>query len=333
MVFSKQFSNIFPIFYHFIVFKLLIAYKSVILKFDNTLTLKYNICMKCNICPRHCNIDRENETGFCKASNTIKIAKYMLHHWEEPIISGTKGSGAIFFSYCNLKCVYCQNAQISTNGQGKEVTINELVEIIKKLENSGAHNINFVTPTHYTEQIIQALNIYKPSIPVVWNSSGYETAETIKRLKNLVDIYLVDMKYMDSNLSLNLSKAKDYPAKCSQAILEMRKNQPADVIADGIMQKGIIIRHLVLPSEVNNSFQVLDWIHDNLGTNTYISIMSQYTPCHLALSMPKYNRPLKVIEYKRVINHINKLGFVNGFLQELNSANECFIPDFEKFTD
>ena len=289
--------------------------------------------MKCNICPRKCNIDRNQAVGFCNASNSIKIAKYMLHMWEEPIISGTNGSGAIFFSHCNLKCVYCQNAQISSQGKGKEISVENLVEIIKELEQNGAHNINLVTPTHYTEQIIQALSIYKPRIPIVWNSNGYETKESIEKIKDYVDVYLVDMKYMDNNLALELSKAKDYPIICQQAIMQMRANQPKDIIKDGIMQKGVIVRHLVLPNEVDNSFKVLDWLSENLGTDTYISLMGQYTPCYLAKNMPKYNRPLKIIEYKRVINHFNKLGFTNGFYQELDSANECFIADFDTFSD
>ena len=289
--------------------------------------------MNCNICPRHCNIDRNSNVGFCQAPNTLKVAKYMLHLWEEPTISGTKGSGAIFFSHCNLKCIYCQNAQISSGGQGKEISVAQLVDIIKELETAGAHNINFVTPTHYTDQIIQALNIYKPSIPIVWNSSGYESVETIKRLKHLVDIYLVDLKYMDSTLAFNLSNAKNYPEICTKAILQMRQNQPNDIIDHDIMKKGIIIRHLVLPNEIENSFKVLDWVNHNLGNHTFISIMGQYTPCHLAVKSDKYNRPLKPIEYKRVINHLNKLGFLNGFCQDLSSASQVFIPDFDKFSN
>ena len=287
--------------------------------------------MKCNICPRKCNINRKQKSGFCGANDNMKIAKYMLHMWEEPIISGTQGSGAIFFSHCNLKCVYCQNQQISSGGEGREVSIDELVEIIKELEQKGAHNINFVTPSHYSEQIIKALTTYKPSIPVVWNSSGYESVETIKKLKDLVDIYLVDMKYMDNDLAFNLSKAKDYPKVCQDAILQMRKNQPLDIVNNGLMTKGIIVRHLVLPNEIDNSFKVLDWLKDNIGKDTYISLMSQYTPCYLAKGMERYNRPLKIIEYKRVINHFNQLGFNNGFCQELDSASDCFIPDFNKF--
>lgn len=287
------------------------------------------VCMNCNICPRKCNVNRSVNLGFCNASNDIKIAKYMPHFWEEPIISGTHGSGAIFFSHCNLKCVYCQNAQISHYGEGKYFSVEQFVDIVKQLENLGVHNINLVTPSHYTEQIISAFEIYKPSIPIVWNSNGYENVETIKRLKDIVDIYLVDMKYMDSDLALTLSKAKDYPQVCQQAIIQMRKNQPKDIIKNGIMKKGVIVRHLVLPNEVQNSFDVLDWIHSNMGNQTYVSLMGQYTPYHLAKAMPKYNRPLKPIEYKRVVNHLNKLGFENGFVQELSSASEAFIPDFD----
>ena len=249
--------------------------------------------MNCTICPRKCNIDRTKTLGFCNATNNIQIAKYMLHMWEEPIISGTNGSGAIFFSNCNLKCVYCQNAEISSLGKGYPVSVEQLIDVMKELETLGAHNINLVTPSHYSKQIIEALKLYKPSIPIVWNSNGYESIEKIKQLKNLVDIYLVDMKYMDNELAFNLSKAKDYPEICQQAIIQMRKNQPSDIIENGLMKKGLIVRHLVLPNEVENSFSVLDWISTNLGTKTYVSIMSQYTPYHLATSMPKYNRKIK----------------------------------------
>ena len=289
--------------------------------------------MKCNICPRKCNVDRDSASGFCQAPSQIKIAKYMLHMWEEPIISGENGSGAIFFSHCNLKCVYCQNEEISSGGKGISITVGHLVEIFKKLEKMGANNINLVTPTHYAEQIMEALDLYRPNIPIVWNSSGYDDVEVIHKLKNYVDIYLVDMKYMDEELSLNLSKAKDYPQICAKAILEMRKNAPKDVVENGVMQKGVIIRHLVLPNEVNNSFKVLEWIRDHLGVNTYISVMGQYTPCYKAKEMPRYNRPLHAIEYKRVLNKLEALGFINGFTQDLNSANECFIPDFTKVED
>ncbi len=293
----------------------------------------YNIFMICNICPRKCNIDRSQSVGFCGANNTLKVAKYMVHNWEEPIISGSNGSGAIFFSHCNLKCEYCQNYEISWQGLGKQVGIDELIDIFKELENKGVHNINLVTPSHYSEQIIKALSIYTPKVPIVWNSNGYESVETIARLKDLVDIYLVDMKYMDDELGGKLSHAKDYSLICAQAILQMRKNQPKDIIENGIMQKGVIVRHLVLPNEVDNSFKVLEWISNNLGKDCYVSVMGQYTPCYKAKEITKYNRPLNPIEYKRVINKLNQLGFNNGFYQELSSADSCFIPNFQQFND
>ena len=289
--------------------------------------------MKCNICPRKCNIDRNIDLGFCKSHNDFKIAKYMVHNWEEPIISGKNGSGAIFFSHCNLKCIYCQNYKISSFGEGRIISTEQFIDIIKNLENRGVHNINLVTPSHYTKQIIEALKIYRPSIPIVWNSNGYESVETIKKLKDVVDIYLVDMKYMDDNLAYELSRAKNYPSICQKAILQMRKNQPNDVIANGIMQKGVIIRHLVIPNEIENSFKVIDWIYKNLGKSCYISIMGQYVPYYLAKNHPKYNRPIKPIEYKRVINKFNTLGFENGFYQDLASASESFIPNFNSFDD
>lgn len=296
----------------------------------NLVKLDTLIYMNCNICPRKCNINRNASIGFCNASNNLKIAKYMPHFWEEPVISATNGSGAIFFSHCNLKCVYCQNAQISHYGEGKHFTIEQFIDVVKYLESLGVHNINLVTPTHYTEQIISAFNTYRPTVPIVWNSNGYENVETIERIKDIVDIYLVDMKYMDSDLSLTLSKARDYPQVCQQAIIQMRKNQPNDIVENGIMKKGVIIRHLVLPNEIQNSFDVLTWINSSLGAQTYISLMGQYTPYHLAKDMPKYNRTLKPIEYKRVVNHLKKLGFKNGFVQELSSASEVFIPDFNE---
>lgn len=289
--------------------------------------------MICNVCPRKCNVDRNRKLGFCKASENLKIAKYMLHFWEEPIISGDKGSGAIFFSHCNLKCVYCQNSQISTEGLGKYVSIQELVDIMKQLEKMGANNINLVTPTQYTDQIMQALTIYRPKVPIVWNSSGYESVETLQKLAGFVDVYLVDMKYMDEELAFNLSRAKDYPEVCQKAILQMRKNQPKDIIQDGIMKKGVIVRHLVIPNEVENSFKVLNWISENLGKDCFISIMSQYTPCYLAKNMEKYNRALKPIEYKRVLHKMDELGFCTGFVQELDSSSTTYIPNFDKFND
>ena len=298
----------------------------------NLLTNKTPSCkiiiMKCNLCPRKCNIERDFNIGFCGANNNIYIAKYMLHMWEEPIICSNKGSGAIFFSGCNLKCVYCQNHEISNNKVGKMYSVHELAKLFKTLEDMGAININLVTPTHYQNQIIEALKIYKPKVPVVWNSSGYESDEEISKLKNYIDIYLVDLKYMNTDISKKYSGAENYPDVCTKAILQMKKNQPQDIIVDGIMQKGVIIRHLVLPNNIENTFSCLNWIHNNLGTNQYVSVMAQYTPCHKANKYTEINRTLHNIEYKRVTNYLQKLNFNNGYVQSLDSASAEFIPDF-----
>ena len=287
--------------------------------------------MNCNICPRNCKVDRTKQKGYCGCTDLISISKIMLHHWEEPIISGgetAKGSGAIFFSGCNLKCVYCQNYEISAGESKNLASAKELANIFKKLELMGALNINLVTPTHFTKQIIEALKIYKPKIPIIWNSSGYENAKEIKKLKQYVDVYLVDLKYMDNDLAKTLSNASDYPKQACQTILQMRKNQPIDVIENGLLEKGLIIRHLVLPNCYENSVQCLDWIKEKLGENTMVSVMSQYLPCHKASAYEFINRPLKPIEYKRIVAYLNKLGFKNGFIQELTSANKAYIPDF-----
>lgn len=292
--------------------------------------------MKCNICPRNCNLDRSKKAGFCSAKDNIVVSKLMLHHWEEPIISGGEndtGSGAIFFAGCNLKCIYCQNYDISNSCEGKTLSTQDLVEVFNDFENKGALNINLVTPTHYTKQIIDALSIYKPKIPVVWNSSGYEKASEIAKLKDLVDIYLVDLKYMDKNLAQELSYAFDYPEIATNCILQMKENQPKDVIVNGIMQKGVIVRHLVLPNCVENSFLCLDWIKSKLGKDQIISIMSQYIPCYKAKDNDKINRKLHKIEYKRVLAHLEKLGLDNGFVQEMDSADKCYTPDFSKYED
>lgn len=283
----------------------------------------------CNICPRKCNVDRINNIGFCKAGLKPKISKVMLHYFEEPPISGTNGSGAIFFSSCNLKCIYCQNYEISTECDGKEVTIKTLVSLFKQLENAGAHNINLVTPTHYTNQIIEALDIYKPKIPIVWNTSGYETPETIKQLKNYVDIFLTDLKYYSGNLSKRLSLAPDYFQFCSKAILQMRENQPNDIFENGLMKKGLIIRHLCLPNQTKDSEKVIDWIYENLGNKTYLSLMSQYVPMAKAKETNDINRKIKPIEYKILVNKLNKLGFPNVFLQDFSSADSVYTPDFK----
>lgn len=282
----------------------------------------------CTICPRKCSVDRSKNLGFCGQSKTVKIAKVMLHMWEEPIISGTKGSGAIFFSGCNLKCIYCQNYQISSLGYGKEVTIETLVDLFKQLENAGAHNINLVTPTHFTLQIIEALKIYKPKISIVWNTSGYESVETIKLLKDYVDIYLTDLKYYNRALSTEYSSCTNYFDVATTAILEMRKNQPKDIIEDGLMKKGLIVRHMVLPTNSADSIAILNWIEENLGKDTFISLMSQYTPYYKAKSHKILKHKLKSREYDKVLKKLVELDFNNGFVQDLDSSTCEFIPDF-----
>lgn len=288
--------------------------------------------MNCNLCPRQCNVDRLNQKGFCGADK-LKIAKVMKHFWEEPIISEGNGSGAIFFCFCSLRCLYCQNYEISHLGKGKEISIEKLADIFKQIEKSGANNINLVSPTHYTNEIIKALNIYKPAIPVVWNTSGYETTETIEKLKDYVDIYLTDFKYFDDNIAKEYSFAPNYKQKSTNAILQMRKNQPQDIIENGIMKKGLIIRHLVLPSHEQDSKNILKWIKENLGTRTIISLMSQYFPCYKAKNHPILSRKIKPIEYKAVINEFVNLGFKNGYSQEFSSANCTYVPEFNSGND
>lgn len=284
--------------------------------------------MICNLCPRKCNVNRDLKSGFCGVSNTLKVARAQLHFWEEPIISGTNGSGTIFFSGCNLKCVYCQNYNISNENFGKDITTQRLAEIFKELENAGAHNINLVTPSHYVKQIVEALNIYKPKIPVVYNTSGYDSVEELKMLEGYVDVYLTDLKYYSSELSQKYSSAKNYFEMCSLAIKEMIRQQPKNVMENGLIKKGVIIRHMVLPNCINDSFKVLEWIKNNLGEDVIVSVMGQYTPYFNASKFPEINRKLKPVEYKLVINHFNKLGLKNGFMQSLDSADENFIPPF-----
>lgn len=288
----------------------------------------------CNVCPRNCNVDRRKSVGFCKASNNPKVSKVMLHFFEEPPISGAganaNGSGTIFFSSCTLKCIYCQNYEISTSCDGKEITTETLASLFKQLEDAGANNINLVTPTHYTNQIIEALDIYKPNIPIVWNTSGYEKPETIERLKNYVDIYLTDIKYFSSELSNNLSFAKNYFENCSKSVLKMRENQPFDMFENGLMKKGIIIRHLVLPNNTNDSKAIIDWVYNNLGNKTYFSLMSQYVPMANAKQFEEINRRIKPIEYKVLVNQLKNLGFENVFLQDFSSATTDYTPNFSE---
>lgn len=283
----------------------------------------------CNQCPRRCGADRDIKTGVCGVNTGYKVARAALHYWEEPCISGENGSGTVFFSGCSLKCVYCQNYRISSECYGKEITEDRLIEIFRELEARGANNINLVNPTHYTVQLASTLSKYKPSVPVVYNTGGYDSVESLKMLDGLVDIYLTDMKYVSPSVSLKYSKAADYFDVCSAAVREMKRQQGTDVFENGLMKKGLIIRHLVLPGNVSQAMRTLDWIKDNLPIDTVISLMGQYIPCAKAAEYPTINRKLSEREYNLVLEYAEKLGFENVYIQELDSSSEEFVPDFD----
>ena len=284
----------------------------------------------CNSCPRKCNIDREEKTGVCGAPYEYKVARAALHFWEEPCISGEKGSGTVFFSGCSLKCVFCQNFEISRNAFGKEIAEERLVEIFRELEAQGAHNINLVNPTHYSRQLAETLRKYKPSVPVVWNTGGYDSVESLKKLEGLVDIYLADIKYVSESVSKKYSGAEDYFQVATEAVLEMQRQVGKNIFdKNGTMKRGLIIRHLVLPGNVSQAMRVIDWVKENLPEGTVISLMSQYTPCGKAAEYPTINRKLSEREYDMVIDYADKLGFENAFIQEIDSSSEEFIPDFD----
>ena len=285
--------------------------------------------MICNACPRNCGIDRSKNRGFCGVKENFVVARAAKHFWEEPPISGTNGSGAVFFSGCNLRCVFCQNYELSRAKRGKEITEKKLTEIFDSLISSGAHNLNLVTATQYAERLADVLEKYRSPVPVVYNCGGYESVETIKRLSSVVDVWLPDLKYIDPERSLRYSKAADYFDAASKTILEMRRNQPEDVFENGLMKKGLIIRHLLLPKNVNQSRRIFEWIKDNLGAKTYISLMAQYTPCGKLEDFPELQRRITKREYEKAVDCLIELGFENVFLQELDSAQKQYIPDFD----
>lgn len=284
----------------------------------------------CNTCPRKCNVDRDKTVGVCGVPSEYKVARAALHFWEEPCISGDRGSGTVFFSGCSLKCVFCQNYEISRNAFGKEISEERLIDIFKELEAQGAHNINLVNPTHYSSQLAETLKKYKPSIPVVWNTGGYDSVESLKKLDGLVDIYLTDIKYVSETVSKKYSGAENYFSVASDAVLEMQRQVGENIFDEnGIMKKGIIIRHLVLPGNVSQAFKVMDWVKANLPNDTVISLMSQYTPYAMASEYPTINRKLSEREYNLVLDYAEKLDFENVFIQEPASSSTEFIPDFD----
>lgn len=285
--------------------------------------------MICNICPRNCSANRKIKTGVCGVGENFRVARAAPHFWEEPCLSGTKGSGTVFFSGCNLGCVYCQNQQISHRAFGKNVTPDELKRIFDKLLESGVHNLNLVTPTHFVPMLAKVLKEYNSPVPVVYNSSGYEKAETLRMLEGLVDVYLPDIKYYDSAPALKYSGAEDYFEYASKAVLEMHR-QVGGVVLDGngIAQKGLIIRHMVLPGNISQAVKVFEWVSENLPLDTYISVMRQYTPFGKAKEMPPINRKLSSREYSIVKAKILAMGFENCNFQSGEAATESFIPKF-----
>lgn len=277
-----------------------------------------------------CRADRSVQKGRCGVGDEIILSRAARHMWEEPPISGSKGSGTVFFAGCNLGCVYCQNYEISHGAKGKAVSEERLGEIFVELEAEGVHNINLVNPTHYADKIIRVLKKKKPGVPVVYNSSGYERVSTLKALEGLVDIYLPDLKYISAERSEKYSGAKDYFDFASNAIAEMKRQCPENIYDDnGIMQKGLIVRHLVLPQNTNQSVKILEWIRDNLGTDTVISLMSQYTPHGEAEKYKELCRRITVREYEKVVFAAEDMGFKSIFTQDFASASEVFIPDFD----
>ena len=288
----------------------------------------------CTLCPRKCGVDRENARGICGESNILRVARASLHMWEEPCLSGDVGSGTVFFTGCNLGCIYCQNYNITHEHHGKEITTERLAEIFLELQEKGAANINLVTAVHFTPHIIQALDIARKNglkLPIVYNSSGYERPETLKMLDGYIDIYLPDYKYFDPVLAKKFSFAPDYPSAVREALREMFRQVGTPVFdADGMMKKGMIVRHLVLPAHTADSMNVLCDLHETFGDDIYISIMSQYTPCRTFEDTPELSRKLTRYEYKKVTDFAEKLGIKNGFLQSGDAAKESFIPDFDE---
>lgn len=288
----------------------------------------------CRLCPRECSVDRSaGKKGFCGMDETVKLARAALHMWEEPCISGTKGSGAVFFSGCGLRCCFCQNHDIAMGSRGIPVTVERLSEIFLELKEKGAANINLVTGAHYVPQIIQALEMARKkgmNLPVVYNSSGYEKTETLKMLEGYVDVYLPDMKYMESELARKFSNAPDYVETAQKAIREMvRQTGPCEFGDDGYIRRGTIVRHLILPGHTRNSRKVLEYLHETYGDEIYISIMNQYTPVRELREFRELNRKVTKREYEKVLDVAVDMGIKNGFIQEGETASESFIPEFD----
>lgn len=296
--------------------------------------MKLELLEKCTICPHNCGINRtNNQIGRCKSKDTVKIALFSTHNFEEPCISGKKGSGTVFFSNCNMNCVFCQNYEISQQGKGKEITIEELAEIFIKQQEKDVENINLVTPTSYVPQIIEAIKIARNKglkLPIVYNTNGYEKVETLEMLEEYVDIYLPDFKYSDNKLAKRLSKVDNYFEIATRALKEMYRQTGKAVFDDrGIMQKGMIIRHLVLPNHILNSRRVLKWINENMH-DVYVSVMAQYFPTYKAKDIEDINRKLTKEEYEQIENYLYRLDLENGYIQELGEHEEEYVPKWDE---
>ena len=289
---------------------------------------------KCTLCPHKCGANRiKGEIGRCKSTDKVKIALYSTHEFEEPCISGINGSGTVFFSNCNLNCIFCQNYEISQLGRGKEISTNELADIFLKQQEKNVENVNLVTPTSYVPQIIEAIQIAKKhgfKLPIVYNTNAYENIETIKLLDGYVDIYLPDLKYVENDLAKKYSKIDNYFEIATEAIKEMYRQVGNPILnSDGIMQRGIMIRHLVLPTYIENSKKVLDWIKNNLPKEVYVSVMAQYFPTYMAKKDKRINRKLTKYEWNKILDYIEVLGIENGFVQELGEHEEEYVPNWE----
>lgn len=289
----------------------------------------------CTLCPRKCHANRlAGQTGFCGQSAKLTAARAALHFWEEPCISGTNGSGTVFFSGCNLRCVFCQNYDIAHGESGREISLQRLTEIFLELQDKGAHNINLVTPTHFIPQICVALQRAKTlglSIPIVYNTGSYESVDSLKYLQGLVDIYLPDLKFYSGEVSRNFSHAQDYFSIAASAIAEMYRQVGSPVFdpVNGLMKKGIIVRHLLLPEQSKDSKKILRYLHETYGNDIYVSIMNQYTPLAHIANQPPLNRKVTPEEYARILKFAEAIGIENGFLQEGEAAGESFIPSFD----
>ncbi|MBQ8057363.1 MAG: radical SAM protein [Ruminococcus sp.] len=287
--------------------------------------------MICNLCPRKCNAQRcdNTATGFCKCNSEMKVAKIAPHLWEEPCISGKNGCGAVFFSGCTLKCVYCQNYEISHENNGKYITPEALADKLNDLENSGVHTIEFVSATQYVDKLIQTLDIYRPRVPLIYNSSGYESVDTLRKLEGYIDVYLPDFKYSDDILAKRLSKCDNYTSIAIDAITEMLRQCPSvSLDRNGIIEKGVIIRHLVLPSHTKNSIGVLNIIKEKFSDKVLLSLMGQYIPHGASNDYPDIDRKITKREYQKVLDHLLELE-LDGFAQDLKSADKSYIPSWD----